>query len=185
MNGLKFDGQGLLPTVVQDIHTGKVLMLAYMNEESLQKTIESGETWFYSCSRAALWHKGETSGHVQKVWRIDYDCDGDALLVLVEQQGAACHTGAASCFYRTLCGGGEPAFGNFLAELELLISTRKVQKPVGSYVASLLASEESGRRGGRPAVPPAGAACAKRGGSFRGTWELAARHGQRRREEKK
>jgi phosphoribosyl-ATP pyrophosphohydrolase/phosphoribosyl-AMP cyclohydrolase len=137
MTKLKFDQNGLVPAVVQDVHTGRVLMLAYMNEESLKKTIESGQTWFYSRSRQELWHKGATSGHIQMVKRIDYDCDGDALLVQVEQVGGACHTGAATCFYRTMA--GEPITGtdNFLAELERIIAQRKVEKPEGSYVAKL------------------------------------------------
>jgi len=92
----------LIPAIVQDEENGEVLMLAYMNEESLQKTLESGYTWFYSRSRQALWNKGATSGHLQKVCSIDYDCDDDTLLVKVIQTGAACHTGNRTCFYRRL-----------------------------------------------------------------------------------
>ena len=92
----------LIPAIVQDGENGEVLMLAYMNEESLQKTLESGYTWFYSRSRQALWNKGATSGHLQKVCSIDYDCDDDTLLVKVIQTGAACHTGNRTCFYRRL-----------------------------------------------------------------------------------
>ncbi|MBS4029984.1 MAG: bifunctional phosphoribosyl-AMP cyclohydrolase/phosphoribosyl-ATP diphosphatase HisIE [Clostridiales bacterium] len=136
MTELKFDQAGLIPAVVQDVNTGNVLMLAYMNTDSLKKTLETGETWFYSRSRSELWHKGATSGHIQTVKRIDYDCDGDALLVQVEQQGGACHTGAASCFYRTLSGEA-PISGNFLAELEKIITGRKITKPAGSYTAKL------------------------------------------------
>jgi len=99
---LKFDERGLIPTIVQDFKTGEVLMLAYMNEESLKRTLESGETWFWSRSRQELWHKGESSGNIQKVKEIRYDCDEDTLLVLVEQIGVACHTGNRTCFYRTL-----------------------------------------------------------------------------------
>jgi phosphoribosyl-ATP pyrophosphohydrolase/phosphoribosyl-AMP cyclohydrolase len=99
---LKFDANGLIPTIVQDASTKDVLMLAYMNAESLQKTLESGETWFWSRSRQELWHKGGTSGNVQKVLEILYDCDADTLLVLVDPAGPACHTGATSCFYRTI-----------------------------------------------------------------------------------
>jgi phosphoribosyl-AMP cyclohydrolase / phosphoribosyl-ATP pyrophosphohydrolase len=102
MENLKFDSNGLIATVVQDATTKDVLMVAWMNAESLQKTIESGETWFWSRSRQGLWHKGETSGNTQKVVEIRYDCDGDTLLVLVEPAGPACHTGAVSCFYRAL-----------------------------------------------------------------------------------
>lgn len=137
MTKLKFDDKGLVPAVVQDVHTGRVLMLAYMNEESLKKTIESGQTWFFSRSRQELWHKGATSGHIQMVKRIDYDCDGDALLVQVEQVGGACHTGASTCFYRTLSGETMAPADNFLAELERIIAERKVNKPEGSYVATL------------------------------------------------
>ena len=89
----------LIPAVVQEDSTGEVLMLAYMNRESLQKTIETGYTWFYSRSRQELWNKGATSGHLQKVLSIDADCDNDTLLITVEQTGAACHTGHHSCFY--------------------------------------------------------------------------------------
>ena len=99
---LKFDEKGLIATVVQDIATKDILMLAWMNAESLQKTLESGETWFWSRSRGELWHKGATSGNTQKVAEIRYDCDGDTLLVLVEPAGPACHTGNRTCFYRTL-----------------------------------------------------------------------------------
>lgn len=138
MNEIKFDQAGLVPAIVQDWHSGQVLMLAYMNREALQKTLESGETWFYSRSRNELWHKGETSGHFQQVRRISYDCDGDALLVQVEQTGAACHTGAAGCFFRTLQGDAAPPVEHFLVELERIISQRKVERPEGSYVAKLL-----------------------------------------------
>ena len=99
---LKFDANGLIPAIVQDSQTLQVLMMAWMNTESLQHTLESGETWFWSRSRQALWHKGETSGNTQKVVEIRYDCDGDTLLVLVEPAGPACHTGKVSCFYQKL-----------------------------------------------------------------------------------
>jgi phosphoribosyl-ATP pyrophosphohydrolase/phosphoribosyl-AMP cyclohydrolase len=102
MQNLTFDSNGLIPAVIQDAATKDVLMVAYMNAESLAKTLESGETWFYSRSRGELWHKGGTSGNTQKVVEIRYDCDGDTLLVLVHPAGPACHTGAVSCFYRTL-----------------------------------------------------------------------------------
>jgi len=99
---LKFDEKGLIPAIVQDVSTKDVLMMAWMNAESLQKTLASGETWFWSRSRQELWHKGGTSGNTQKVSEVRYDCDADALLVLVEPAGPACHTGATSCFYRKL-----------------------------------------------------------------------------------
>jgi phosphoribosyl-ATP pyrophosphohydrolase/phosphoribosyl-AMP cyclohydrolase len=102
MKNLKFDTSGLITTVIQDATTKDVLMVAWMNAESLQKTIESGETWFWSRSRQELWHKGATSGNTQKVVEVRYDCDGDTLLVLVEPAGPACHTGNTTCFYRQL-----------------------------------------------------------------------------------
>ena len=101
---LTFDSNGLIPAVVQDAATKDVLMVAWMNAESLAKTMESGETWFWSRSRQELWHKGGTSGNTQKVVEIRYDCDGDTLLVLVNANGPACHTGAVSCFYRKMGG---------------------------------------------------------------------------------
>ena len=94
----------LIPAVVQEASTGQVLMLAYMNRESLEKTLDTGYTWFYSRSRQALWNKGATSGHRQKVLRMYSDCDNDTLLVQVEQTGAACHTGHHSCFYTKMEG---------------------------------------------------------------------------------
>jgi len=102
MANLKFDSNDLITTVVKDAATKDVLMVAWMNAEALQKTIESGETWFWSRSRQELWHKGATSGNTQKVVEIRYDCDSDTLLVLVEPAGPACHTGEQTCFYRSL-----------------------------------------------------------------------------------
>jgi phosphoribosyl-AMP cyclohydrolase len=99
---LEWNEQGLIPAIVQDAATKEVLMLAWINAESLQKTRETGETWFWSRSRGELWHKGATSGNTQKVVEIRYDCDGDTLLVLVDPAGPACHTGAVSCFHRRL-----------------------------------------------------------------------------------
>jgi len=99
---LKFDDKGLITTVIQDAANKDVLMVAWMNAESLEKTVKSGETWFWSRSRQELWHKGATSGNIQKVVEIRYDCDVDTLLVLVEPTGPACHTGEQTCFYRTL-----------------------------------------------------------------------------------
>src|ERR1041385_7529146 len=95
---VRFDEHGLVPAIVQDAQTREVLMLAYMNEESLARTIETGETWFWSRSRQELWHKGATSGNTQRVVHIAPDCDGDALVVSVVPNGPACHTGARSCF---------------------------------------------------------------------------------------
>ena len=99
---LKYDSDGLIPCVVQDANTREVLMVAWMNAESLRRTQELGETVFWSRSRQELWHKGATSGNTQKVVELRYDCDGDTLLVLVEPAGPACHTGETSCFFRTL-----------------------------------------------------------------------------------
>jgi len=99
---LKFDKAGLIPAIIQDFFTKDILMVAYMNKESLKKTIESKQTWFFSRSRNKLWHKGETSGHIQKVKEIYYDCDSDAILICVDQTGVACHTGNRSCFYRKI-----------------------------------------------------------------------------------
>jgi phosphoribosyl-ATP pyrophosphohydrolase/phosphoribosyl-AMP cyclohydrolase len=102
LTALNFDEKGLIPAVIQDASSKDILMVAWMDAESLQKTVESGETWFWSRSRRELWHKGGTSGNTQKVIEIRYDCDGDSLLVLVEPAGPACHTGEQTCFYRKL-----------------------------------------------------------------------------------
>jgi phosphoribosyl-AMP cyclohydrolase len=96
---IQFDSQGLIPAIVQDAQTREVLMMAYMSRESLRRTLESGETVFWSRRRAEFWHKGETSGNTQRVVAVRSDCDGDTLLVLVEPRGPACHTGAVSCFF--------------------------------------------------------------------------------------
>lgn len=95
-------GNGLIPAIVQDYKNNEVLMLAYVNDESIRKTIETGETWFFSRSRNELWHKGETSGNIQKIKEIKVDCDSDTLLFIVSQKGVACHTGEKSCFYRNI-----------------------------------------------------------------------------------
>ncbi len=102
LKDIKFDEKGLVPAIVQAEDTKAVLMLAYMNEESLKKTIETKQTWFFSRSRQSLWNKGATSGHTQEVVSLDYDCDGDTLLVIVKQNGVACHTGEYSCFYKNI-----------------------------------------------------------------------------------
>jgi phosphoribosyl-ATP pyrophosphohydrolase/phosphoribosyl-AMP cyclohydrolase len=102
MDELRFDEQGLIPAVVQDVENGDVLMVAWMNEDAVRRTLESGRTWFWSRSRNELWRKGDTSGHVQHVQEVRYDCDADTLLVRVTQEGAACHTGNRTCFYRTI-----------------------------------------------------------------------------------
>jgi phosphoribosyl-ATP pyrophosphohydrolase/phosphoribosyl-AMP cyclohydrolase len=102
VDNLKFNEMGLIPAIVQDAVTGQVLMLAWMNAASLQRTLESGQTWFWSRSRGELWHKGGTSGHVQHIREVFYDCDGDTLLIKVDPAGPACHTGQVSCFFRKL-----------------------------------------------------------------------------------
>lgn len=102
LDEIKYDEKGLVPAIVQEVDTREVLMLAYMNEESLKKTIDTKQTWFFSRSRQGLWNKGETSGHTQEVKSLYYDCDADTLLVGVKQNGVACHTGEYSCFYNKL-----------------------------------------------------------------------------------
>ena len=99
---LKFDANGLIPAIAQDARTNQVLMLAYMNRESLRKTLETGYTWYWSRSRQELWNKGATSGHLQKVISIYSDCDNDTLLLNVKQTGVACHTGSYSCFFNEM-----------------------------------------------------------------------------------
>jgi phosphoribosyl-ATP pyrophosphohydrolase/phosphoribosyl-AMP cyclohydrolase len=101
-DALLWDENGLIPAIIQDADSGAVLTLAYMSRESLRLTLEQGEVWLWSRKRCALWHKGETSGNVQRICELRVDCDADALLVRVHPAGPACHTGAASCFYRTL-----------------------------------------------------------------------------------
>jgi phosphoribosyl-ATP pyrophosphohydrolase/phosphoribosyl-AMP cyclohydrolase len=104
-----FNAQGLVPAIVQDAASGRVLMLAWMNAESLRRTLACGETVFWSRSRATFWHKGERSGNVQRVRSVQVDCDGDTLLLLVDAAGPACHTGAVSCFYRQHAAPSNPA----------------------------------------------------------------------------
>ncbi len=133
---IAYDERGLVPCIVQDWRTGEVLTLAYMNAESLRLTRETGETHFFSRSRQELWHKGATSGNTQRVKAIRYDCDGDALLALVEPAGPACHTGERTCFHR---GDLEPAAPHeALPTLERTISARADERPDGSYTAKLL-----------------------------------------------
>lgn len=133
---IKFDEQGLIPAVVQDERTGEVLMLAYMNEESLAKTIETKETWFYSRSRKELWNKGATSGNKQIVSRITLDCDSDALLVKVSPKGPACHTNETSCFFNDLVQTKED---NRQVVFDLIdeIAERKENPVEGSYTSYL------------------------------------------------
>ncbi|MED4350895.1 bifunctional phosphoribosyl-AMP cyclohydrolase/phosphoribosyl-ATP diphosphatase HisIE [Schinkia azotoformans] len=148
---VKFDEKGLIPAIVQDAISKEVLTLAYMNEESLKKSLETKETWFWSRSRRELWHKGETSGNTQKIIDIKYDCDQDALVVLVVPAGPACHTGSYSCFSGSLLvdnqsgepdGGRKSAVSNFdrfaiINELESVIAQREAEMPEGAYTTYL------------------------------------------------
>jgi phosphoribosyl-ATP pyrophosphohydrolase/phosphoribosyl-AMP cyclohydrolase len=134
---IAFDERGLVPCIVQDWRTGEVLTLAYMNRDALDRTQSSGQTWFWSRSRGELWHKGATSGNVQAVRELRYDCDADALLALVEPSGPACHTGERSCFHN---GDLDPAPHEALPALERTIAARAARaEPGGSYTAALLA----------------------------------------------
>ena len=146
LSQLKFDDQGLIPAIVQDAATGRVLTLAYMNRETVQLSLKEQQTWFWSRSRQKMWHKGETSGNTQQILRAQADCDGDALLVVVQPQGPACHTGKDSCFFNDVFGAEfRPSFGplgggRFLTTLERLvdvIKTRKAEMPEGSYTTYL------------------------------------------------
>jgi len=150
IDNIKFDDNGLIPAIIQQEQTGIVLMLAYMNRDSLLKTLETGVTWFFSRSRQSLWQKGEASGHVQKVQQMYYDCDGDTLLFKVEQVGVACHEGTLSCFSRIL-GQQEmedekkvsvpSAYGQsvstILHELYHVVNERKRNPQTGSYTTYL------------------------------------------------
>jgi phosphoribosyl-ATP pyrophosphohydrolase/phosphoribosyl-AMP cyclohydrolase len=134
---LKFDENGLIPAVVQDAVSKEVLTVAYMNEESLKKTLETKETWFYSRSRQKLWHKGETSGNTQTVQEIRYDCDKDALVVLVIPNGPACHTGQYSCFSKENGGQVDGSRFDIINKLEAVIAEREAERPEGSYTTYL------------------------------------------------
>jgi phosphoribosyl-AMP cyclohydrolase / phosphoribosyl-ATP pyrophosphohydrolase len=137
-----FDDQGLVPCVAQDASTGEVLTVAYMNAEALRLTLETREVHFYSRSRERLWRKGETSGNVMRLRRLRYDCDGDALLALVEPAGPACHTGERTCFYRDLEGERELTPHEALAGLERTVNERRAERPEGSYTVELLADPD-------------------------------------------
>ena len=148
---IQFDEAGLVPCIAQDHRSGEVLTLAYMNREALERTRETGEVHFYSRSRREVWHKGQTSGNVQRVRQLRFDCDGDAIVALVEPAGPACHTGERSCFYRDLDGTAEPAIDaprapgepapatyEALATLERTLVQRARDRPPGSYTVELL-----------------------------------------------
>jgi phosphoribosyl-ATP pyrophosphohydrolase/phosphoribosyl-AMP cyclohydrolase len=137
---IRYDERGLVPAIAQDANTGEVLMLAYANEEAIEKTMETGEAHYYSRSRGELWHKGETSGNIQRVVEVRLDCDGDALLYRVEPTGPACHTGAYSCFFTPLgsSNGDAPNLGYTLQRLTRTIAERHQEMPEGSYTAKLI-----------------------------------------------
>ena len=139
---IKLDQRGLVPAIAQDVNTREVLMLGYVSPESLRRTLEGGQVWFYSRSREELWQKGETSGNYMNLKSISVDCDGDTLLLQVEPEGPACHTGNTSCFFTAL--DGEPDYqqvesgAGFLDQLFAVIQDRKRDMPEGSYTAELL-----------------------------------------------
>ena len=134
IDDVKFDERGLVPAIVQDATTREVLTLAYMNRESLAKTIETKQTWFWSRSRGELWHKGETSGNTQQVVSLTLDCDRDAVVVLVDPAGPACHTGATSCFET---GANATGIGSVLDQLYEVIQSRERERPAQSYTTYL------------------------------------------------
>jgi phosphoribosyl-AMP cyclohydrolase / phosphoribosyl-ATP pyrophosphohydrolase len=137
LDSIRYDEKGLVPAIVQDYLDGTILMMAWMNRESLQKTLETGRTWFWSRSRQELWPKGETSGHVQHVKSIRYDCDSDAILITAEQVGeVACHTGERSCFHQ-VNGHIEPPPADTLSQVFAVICDRKANPNPDSYTSKL------------------------------------------------
>ena len=143
LNAVRFGADGLVPVVAQENRSGDVLMLAYANREALERTAASGQAHYYSRSRAALWRKGESSGHGQAVREIRLDCDGDAVLYRVEQTGPACHTGARTCFSTTLGPEGrmtssEEPGAHLLTRLAATVARRAAERPAGSYTVRLL-----------------------------------------------
>lgn len=133
-----YNEQGLVPAIVQDYLDGTVLMMAWMNQDSLQKTLDTGETWFWSRSRSELWHKGATSGHLQHVKSVRYDCDSDALLITVEQMGdIACHTGERSCFHQ-VAGDIKPPPADTLSQVFEVICDRRDHPNPDSYTCKLM-----------------------------------------------
>ncbi|WP_298614902.1 bifunctional phosphoribosyl-AMP cyclohydrolase/phosphoribosyl-ATP diphosphatase HisIE [uncultured Thermosynechococcus sp.] len=146
LDAIRYDERGLVPAIVQDYLDGTVLMLAWMNRESLQKTLETGRTWFWSRSRQALWPKGETSGHVQRVKSIRYDCDSDAILLSVEQVGnVACHTGERSCFHRHGTNGEwiESPPADTLSQIYEVVCQRRQNPQPDSYTCRLFAEGDN------------------------------------------
>jgi phosphoribosyl-ATP pyrophosphohydrolase/phosphoribosyl-AMP cyclohydrolase len=136
---MKFNQDGLIPAIVQHARSGEVLMLGYMNEDALRRTVETGLVTFWSRSRQALWQKGETSGNTLRLVEIRQDCDGDALLVLAEPAGPTCHTGQPSCFHQTLDGApaGRMPAGVILTELADVVAQRNAERPPESYTTKL------------------------------------------------
>lgn len=157
---VRFGPDGLVPAVVQDATSGRVLMQAWMNAESLDRTLADGRTWFWSRSRGELWAKGETSGHVQRVRAVLVDCDEDSLVVLVDQTGPACHTGAPTCFFRELTEDPPPGGFAALGELVGTVRTRASADPTESYTARLLSKgvDTLGKKVGEEATEVAMAA---------------------------
>lgn len=133
IENIKFDSNGLIPVVTQDFNTKEVLILSYMNEEALLKTLDTNVLYYFSRSRKKLWKKGESSGNTQELIKLVYDCDGDALLALVIQKGPACHTGKKSCFYNILMESNKKNYNSIINDLYLLIKNRKTNKKEGSY----------------------------------------------------
>jgi len=191
---LKFDANGLIPAIVQDANTRQVLMLGYMNAEALRRTVTSGQAWFWSRSRGALWHKGETSGNYLNVRAVRVDCDGDTLLVEADPAGPTCHTGAVSCFFEALpadlegelaeapptpaARSGEAAApsaldGRAVEALFAVIEERQRLRPEGSYVAKLLDAgvDRIAKKIGEEATEVVIAAKNGDGGEI--TWEVA------------
>lgn len=143
LDEISYNEQGLVPAIVQDYLDGTVLMMAWMNRDSLQKTLETGETWFWSRSRSELWHKGETSGHLQHVRSLRYDCDSDALLISVEQIGdIACHTGERSCFHQVEAEKAAPP-ADTLSQVFEVICDRRENPSEASYTCKLLAGGDN------------------------------------------
>ncbi|MFM9042811.1 MAG: bifunctional phosphoribosyl-AMP cyclohydrolase/phosphoribosyl-ATP diphosphatase HisIE, partial [bacterium] len=134
---LIYDGEGLIPCIIQDARTAEVLMLGWMNRESLELTNATGEIHFWSRSRGEIWHKGATSGNRFRLIEIRFDCDADALLALVEPAGPACHTGERSCFFTAVDGTPSPIAGEILAEIERTLEARKATRPEESYSVTL------------------------------------------------
>ncbi|MBI1910738.1 MAG: bifunctional phosphoribosyl-AMP cyclohydrolase/phosphoribosyl-ATP diphosphatase HisIE [Deltaproteobacteria bacterium] len=140
LSDIKFNEQGLVPAIAQDIFTSEVLMMAWMNKEALEQTLATGKAVYFSRSRNKLWLKGETSGNFQEVKSIHYDCDGDTILLMVDPKGPACHTGERTCFYRAMGESGiKPAGPRVMTELFRILKERKTNPPEKSYVASLYA----------------------------------------------